>query len=129
MPDLKGDFDVDFRATLEQENKDGKWETIEIQPSFAKVKVPNINSALTNQIEIEIRRLADNSTGKLVASGSVRLFDKFRVDTERFGADESIEIQNVPLASALPFLDAKQIDKLAGTTSSKLQVKCPASMM
>src|SRR5205823_6619665 len=62
-------------------------------------------------------------TGKLVASGSAKLFDKFRFDNERFNADEGVEIQNVPLVGALPFLSAQQINKLDGIASSKIQVK------
>src|SRR2546423_4375040 len=43
IPDLKGDFDIDFRGTLEQQDKDGNWQTIYLDRSSAKVKVPNIN--------------------------------------------------------------------------------------
>ncbi len=121
MPDLKGDFDIDFRATLVQESEKGKQQ-IEVDRSSIKLKVPNINSQLANQVDIEFRTF-DQKQGKLTANGSVKLFDKFIFDSERFSADENIEIQNAPLISALPFVDAKQINKLEGIASSKLQVK------
>jgi hypothetical protein len=122
MPDLKGDFDIDFRGTLEQEDEKGNWQTIYVERSLAKVKVPNINSTLANQLDIEVRT-AEGKTGRLVASGSVKLFERFKIDQERFNADESLELQNLPLASALPFLDARQITKLSGIGNSKLQLK------
>jgi hypothetical protein len=122
MPDLKGDFDIDFRGTVEQEDEKGNWQTIYVERSLAKVKVPNINSTLVNQLDIEVRT-AEGKSGKLVASGSVKLFDRFKVDQERFNADENVELQNLPLASVLPFLDAQQITKLSGVGNSKLQLK------
>src|SRR5258706_9968824 len=43
MPDLKGGFDIDFRGTLEQQDKDGNWQTIYLDRSSAKGKGANIN--------------------------------------------------------------------------------------
>src|SRR4051812_7032238 len=121
MPDLKGDFDIDFWGTLSQESEKGKQQ-INVDRSSIKIKVPNINSQLANQIEVEFRTL-DDRKGKLVASGSMKLFDKNIFDSERFSADENVEIQNAPLISALPFVDATKITKLDGIASSKIQVK------
>src|SRR4051812_36925973 len=65
MPDLKGEFDIDFRGTLTQES-DGKKQSVTIDRSSIKVKVPNINSQLANQLDIQFRT-ADDKSGKLVA--------------------------------------------------------------
>jgi hypothetical protein len=125
VPDIKGEFDIDFRGTLEQQDKDGKWQTVIIDPSRAKVKVPNINATLPNDVDIQLRS-GDGATGKFAASGSVKLFEKNKFDPEKLDhvqADETVEIVNVPLAAALPFLDPSSINKLAGSGNSKLAVK------
>src|SRR5947207_1919892 len=52
MPDLKGDFDIDFRGTLAQQDKSGTWQKITVDRSSIKLKVPDINKAISHQIDI-----------------------------------------------------------------------------
>jgi len=122
VPNIKGDFDVDFRGTLEQEDKDGKWQTVYVERSLAKVKVDDINKPLSNKLDVEVR-MADGTSGKLMAEGKVKAFDRFKYIEERLSADESVELQNFPLAIGLPFIPPGKLERLAGIGNGKISVK------
>src|SRR5687767_8679873 len=66
MPDLKGEFDIDFRGTLEQQDENGKSQTIIVDRSYAKLKIDDINKAIANKLDLEVRTL-DGKSGKLLA--------------------------------------------------------------
>jgi len=119
MPPVSGQLEADFRATIEQAGKT----PLMIDPSSLKLDIADINGPIANQLELALR-LGSSPSGKVRTSGSLKLFQKGRLDPAALTADETIEVQSVDLNSLAAFLPAGgPISQIQGVANGKFLAK------
>jgi hypothetical protein len=123
LPDLRGEFDIAFRGTLEQHQPDGSRQLVILDPSTIHLKVPDINARLEHQINIAMRSGSSGAAGRLTASGAAKLFDAHRFVLEKLEAEEVVQVRSLDAAAALAFLDPRTISRLAGITDGNFTVR------
>ena len=119
MPPVSGQLEADFRATIEQAGKT----PLMIDPSSLKLDIADINGPIANQLELALR-LGSSPSGKVRTTGSLKLFQKGRLDPAALTADETIEVQSVDLNSLAAFLPAGgPISQIQGVANGKFLAK------
>jgi len=119
MPPVSGQLEADFRATIEQEGKT----PLMIDPSSLKLDIADINGPIANQLELALR-FGSSPSGKVRTSGSLKLFQKGRLDPAALTADETIEVQSVDLNSLAALLPAGgPISQIQGIANGKFLAK------
>jgi hypothetical protein len=123
IPAISGNFNVDFRGTIERQQKDGPTQVVHIDRSVIRATVTDINQPIRHSLEINART-GTGEGGRMVVSGQVRLFDGGQFVLPRLAVNDTIELQSLDLrALGIALGPGDPINQVAGIASGRFAVK------
>ncbi|HEX8524960.1 MAG TPA: hypothetical protein VF669_22105 [Tepidisphaeraceae bacterium] len=106
LPNVSGNVTVKYRGTIDGP---GVPEVIHLDPSTAIVKISDINQPITDDIRL-VYRLGNNAPATVSLAGTIDAIENNLVlqDPTKMVADQRLQLANVDLAAAGPFVNPKK---------------------
>jgi hypothetical protein len=118
LPDLKGKVIVDLKGKVEQ----AKGPTVFVNAVKLDTTITDVNQPLTPSAVIEMKVGEEGQTGTIKLDGTVDAFDKNELALQKLAADLKLNIANIDLSAANPFLASAQAI-LHGVANGSLNIK------
>ncbi len=126
LPDLKGNITVRYRGTIDGPGLKGRAgaDVVHIDPSSAVVQITDINEPITDDVKL-VYRLGNNMASTVSLAGTIDAVEDntlidFANDVNKLIADQKLEVGNVDLAAAKPFINATPPGQAATTQPTDL---------
>ncbi len=120
VPDVTGTFDLKLRGTIQREQPDNTWLVMYLDPSTIRATITDINAQIKNEIDLAVRD-PKGSSGRLLASGDVKLFHNHLFALDQVRGAEAANLQSFNLAAMTPLIgNAVGVTQLAGAATGSL---------
>ena len=118
LPDVSGDIKLtNARGTVAQPGKP----TVYLSGVAAEVKIPDVNSPVSDHLEAAVKVGDTGPVGHLVADGTASAVKASRVDPDAATIHQTADVTDLDLAAAKPFIPATAgVDTLAGLLAGHL---------
>ncbi len=126
LPEVTGNITVNYRGTIDGP---GVAEVVHIEPSTAVVKITDINQPISDDIKL-VYRAGESTPATISVAGVVDAIQNnqvvdFAKDLTKLSADQKLQLTNVDLATAKPFLNKQDSEamQLGGIANGTLTLK------
>ena len=121
LPSVSGKVTVNFRGTVEAAG----LQTVHIDPSTAVINIPDINKPIADDVKLAFH-VGEETPGTVTLAGTVDAVQNNKLDLDQLAADQKINIANVNLAAAGPFLKQAKVDaQLGGVANGAIHASAP----
>jgi hypothetical protein len=114
LPDVSADVQItNVHGSVMRPGKP----TVAVTSLTGSIKVPDITQPITNDLDIGVK-VGNNPEGKITTNGTATISKDGTFNPNVINAHQVLDVQNFDLHAALPFLNPKEIDNVAGASSA-----------